>query len=185
MAIEQLEQWHDFYLTIGAGAGALLGATFVVATLSANVENRTIGIRGFITPTAVHLGSVFTVSIVLLMPMLTALLAAAFFGVGGLAGVIYAIIVCVRIYKMPIDWADRFWYAAFPVLNYSAIAVSGVLIGMNNAFGVDLLGIVMVTLTITGIRNAWDMATFMVMRDQSTAPKPDLPPEQISPESTR
>ena len=54
-----IEDWHDFYLTTGAGAAAILGATFIVATLVANARQRTIGLKGFVTPTAVHLGSVF------------------------------------------------------------------------------------------------------------------------------
>ena len=42
-----LEPWHDFYVMLGGSAAALVGATFVVATLAGNMEKRTIGIKGF------------------------------------------------------------------------------------------------------------------------------------------
>ena len=61
-----LEPWHDFYVMVGTSAGALVGATFVVATLAGNMEKRVIGIRGFITPATVHLASVLIGSAILM-----------------------------------------------------------------------------------------------------------------------
>ncbi|HEX2594132.1 MAG TPA: hypothetical protein VHL34_21705 [Rhizomicrobium sp.] len=167
-----LEAWHDFYLTIGAGAAAVLGATFVVATLSANIPQRTIGLKGFITPTAVHLGSVLVGSVILLMPTLDIVQATLIFLIGGVAGAIYCVVIWTRIHPMNIDLIDRFWYAAFPTLCYAALAAGGILVWRADDFAFELFGLAFVALTITGVRNAWDMATFMVMFEEGKPPPP-------------
>ena len=172
MAELPIEDWHDFYLTTGAGAAAILGATFVVATLVSNVRERSVGLKGFITPTAVHLASVFTGSAILLMPTLDVFKAIAFFFLGGCAGVVYCAIVWTRIRHMKIDVPDRLWYAALPVLCYAAFAAGAVLIWQGRTFAFELFGIAFVALMVIGVRNAWDMATFMIMRDDSKPPAP-------------
>ena len=68
-----LTEWRDFYVMIGTAAGVIVGATFIVATLAAQTEKRELGMRGFITPTAVHLGSVLVGSALLAVPTLTSL----------------------------------------------------------------------------------------------------------------
>lgn len=165
-----IENWHDFYLTTGAGAAAILGATFIVATLVGNARQRTIGLKGFVTPTAVHLASVFTGSVILLMPTLTLLEAVAIFLLGGIAGVVYCGIVWTRIRNLPIDLSDRFWYAALPVLSYAALLWGAIEIWLGAMLGFELFGIAFVVLAVTGIRNAWDMATFMIMWEERNPP---------------
>jgi hypothetical protein len=165
-----IEDWHDFYLTTGAGAAAILGATFIVATLVANARQRTIGLKGFVTPTAVHLGSVFAGSVILLMPTLTLVGAVAIFLLGGFAGVVYCGIVWTRIRNLPIDLSDRFWYAVLPVLCYSALLAGAIAIWFGAMLGFELFGIAFVVLAVVGIRNAWDMATFMIMWEERNPP---------------
>src|ERR1700743_1929472 len=92
-----LEPWHDFYIMLGGSAGALVGATFVVATLAGNIEKRSIGIKGFITPATVHLGSVLIGAAILMVPTLTALFLALLLGVGGVAGGIYGVVGFFRV----------------------------------------------------------------------------------------
>lgn len=170
MAELPIEDWHDFYLTTGAGAAAILGATFIVATLTSNVRERSIGLKGFVTPTAVHLASVFTGSALLLMPTLDVVRAVATFFLGGSAGVIYCAIVWMRIRHMKIDVPDRLWYAGLPVLCYLAFAVGAVLIWQGRMFAFELFGMAFVALMIIGVRNAWDMATFMIMWEDGKPP---------------
>ena len=52
-----LENWRDFYVMIGTASGAIVGASFIVASLASGVKELTLGMRGFISPTAVHLTS--------------------------------------------------------------------------------------------------------------------------------
>ena len=103
----QLAAWRDFYVMIGTAAGAITGATFVVATLAANLDKRVIGMRGFITPTAVHLGSVLLGAAILCVPTLTPPAFAILFGTAGIAAAAYGIAVAWRIWPMDLDLSDR------------------------------------------------------------------------------
>src|SRR5215472_7623321 len=100
MPAESLAEWRDFYVIIGTASGVIVGATFIVASLAANLKERMIGLRGFITPTAVHLGSVLVGSAILTAPTLTPDLLAFLLGAGGIAGVFYSLIVTTRIWGM-------------------------------------------------------------------------------------
>jgi hypothetical protein len=163
MTLPALQEWRDFYVMIGTASGALVGATFVVATLAGNIEKRKIGMRGFITPTTVHLGSVLVGSAILTVPTLGALLLAALLGVGALGGVVYGVIVYSRITQLKIDWIDRCWYGILPILAYLLIGVAAWLVFAALGPGLELVALALVLLLIAGMRNAWDMATFMIM----------------------
>lgn len=177
MAELNLESWHDFYVMLGGSAAALVGATFVVATLAGNIEKRAIGIKGFITPATVHLGSVLIASAILMVPTLTALFLALLLGVGGLAGVVYGVIIYFRVTTLKVDLIDRSWYGILPILIYGMLGASAVLIFAKDIdYGLELIAAALVVLLITGMRNAWDMATFMILGGPS-APDAD-PPKQ-------
>src|SRR6202012_563974 len=135
-----LEPWHDFYIMLGGSAGALVGATFVVATLAGNIEKRSIGIKGFITPATVHLGSILVLAGVLMVPSLTPLVLAALLGIGGLAGLVYWIVIYFRVTTLKVDNIDRFWYGIFPVLLYGLLGASAALIFFKNiGYGLELI----------------------------------------------
>jgi hypothetical protein len=158
-----LAEWRDFYVMIGTASGAIVGATFVVATLAGDLEKRKIGLRGFITPTTVHLGSVLVGSAVLTVPTLSALVLAILLGVGALGGVVYGVIVYLRITKLNIDMIDRCWYGILPILTYGLLGVAAWLVFTGIGPGLELVGAALVLLLIAGMRNAWDMATFMIL----------------------
>jgi len=158
-----LAAWRDFYVMIGTAAGVIVGATFVVASLATGMKERTMGMRGFITPTAVHLGSVIG-SAILAAPTLTDFALSLLLGVGGLGGAVYAIVVAARIWKMNLDLSDRTFYAILPILAYVTIATSALLQSSGVADALEILAVSLVVLLITGMRNAWDMASFMIMR---------------------
>ena len=40
-----LTEWRDFYVMIGTASGAMIGAAFIVATLTANLEKRALGLQ--------------------------------------------------------------------------------------------------------------------------------------------
>lgn len=143
--------------------GRIVGATFVVATLAANIEKRRLGLTGFITPTTVHLGSVLVGSAILTAPTLSALVLAIVLGAGALAGAIYGVVVWTRITQLSIDWIDRFWYGILPIVSYVLLGVSAWLMFAAFEPGLELIALAVVLLLVAGIRNAWDMATFMVM----------------------
>lgn len=166
MAALPLSDWRDFYVTIGTASGAIVGASFIVATLASELKERTVGLRGFITPTAVYLGSVLIGSAILTAPTLTPVALALLLGVGGAAGAVYAVIVATRVWNMNLDLADRACYVVIPILAYAAVAVAAFLESWAVAWTFDTLAVALVVIRIVGMRNAWDMATFMIMRNR-------------------
>jgi hypothetical protein len=163
MTLPALQEWRDFYVMIGTASGAIVGATFVVATLASGLEKRALGMRGFITPTTVHLGSVLVGSAILTVPTLGPMLLACILGAGALGGAVYGCIIWVRINKLKIDWIDRFWYGLLPIASYLLLGASAGLVFTAIGPGLELVALALVLLLIAGIRNAWDMATFMIM----------------------
>ncbi len=161
-----LAAWRDFYAMIGAAAGALMGATFIVATLAANAPNKTLGLKGFISPTAVHLGSVLVGCAILDVPTLTPMMLAALLGSGGVAGAIYSVIVATRIWHMKLDRDDRAFYAVIPVFIYLAMAFAATRALWSLTETLEILAAALVVLLIVGMRNAWDMTSFMVSRER-------------------
>ncbi|HEX3808847.1 MAG TPA: hypothetical protein VHW02_04015 [Rhizomicrobium sp.] len=167
-----LEQWRDFYVLIGTAAGVIVGANFVVVTLAGNMPNRQIGVRGFITPTAVHLASVLVGSAILAAPTLNGTFLALLLGGGGVAGVIYAIVVITRIWKLKLAPEDRIFYCVLPLLVYVALAAASLLAARDGETCLEVIAAAFVALLLVGMRNAWDMASFTMMRDPN-----DPPPE--------
>ena len=163
-----LAEWRDFYVMIGTASGVIVGATFIVASLASNLKERTIGLRGFITPTAVHLGSVLVGSAILTAPTLTPSSLALLLGTGGIAGVIYSVIVSTRIWGMNLDRSDRGFYALLPILAYAGMAGAAAMAMWRLAWTLEILAAALVGLLLIGMRNAWDMATFMITRDPGT-----------------
>lgn len=162
-----LAQWRDFYVMMGTAAGVIVGATFVVATLASDLEQRAMGMRGFITPIVVHLGSVLVGAAILCVPTLTPLAFAILLGTGGAAGVVYGGVVIVRIWSMPLDLSDRSFYGALPIVAYAVMAAAAIMALRPGLPALETLACAMVVLIVTGMRNAWDMATFMITRDRS------------------
>jgi hypothetical protein len=165
--MHELIEWRDFYVMIGTASGAIVGASFIVATLTAGQKERRLGMRGFITPTAVHLGSVLVGSAALTVPTLTPLSLALILGLGGLAGIIYSLIVAGRIWHMRLDIDDRCFYVLFPILAYTVSVVASIMVLWRVTPALEMLATAQVASLIIGIRNTWDMASFMIMRDRS------------------
>jgi hypothetical protein len=161
-----LSEWRDFYVTIGTASGAIVGASFIVATLASELKERTVGLKGFITPTAVYLGSVLVGSAILTAPTLTPFALAIILGIGGTAGAAYAVVVATRVWTMNLDLADRACYAVIPILAYAAIALAAVFVSAAVVPSLNALAVAFVVILIVGMRNAWDMATFMITRNR-------------------
>lgn len=159
-----LAEWRDFYVMIGTAAGVIVGATFVVASLATGMEKREVGMRGFITPTAVHLGSVLVGSALLAVPTLTPLWLAIILGAGGIAGALYGILVAARIWKMNLDLSDTAFYIALPIIAYGAMIAAAAMAFRHIGPAFEVLAASYVLLLIVGMRNAWDMANFMITR---------------------
>jgi hypothetical protein len=164
MSAWPLTEWRDFYVMIGTAAGVLIGATFIVASLATGMEKRELGMRGFITPTAVHLGSVLLGCALLAVPTLTPLSLAIVLGTGCIAGGAYGAVVAARIWRMSLDLSDRVFYAILPVVAYGTMAAAVAMAFRHVGPAFEVLAVALVGLLVVGMRNAWDMASFMITR---------------------
>ena len=71
--LQQLHQWHEFYVLVGTAAAALTGLMFVVVSIGPQViaTRGSSGVRAFVTPVMVHFTSVLAVSALMLVPLMT------------------------------------------------------------------------------------------------------------------
>jgi hypothetical protein len=172
LLVETLKQWHDFYALIGTASATLVGLIFVAASIGAGVFTREhqVGIRSFLSPTVVHFSSVLVVCLLATVPTENWSVLGMFLTMVGLLGLSYSGWIWHRMTKhglnASIDVADRLWYVFWPIAGYSLVAISGVGLELHAMRGLDVLGLALILLLLTGIRNAWDMTVWIIDRHQ-------------------
>ena len=127
-----LAAWANFYVIVGSSAGALIGLQFVVITLIAEIPIAGAAQAGsaFATPTIVHFGTVLLLSAILSAPWHAISIVAGLWGLVGLCGVVYAVIVAwrmrVQIAYRP-EFEDWLFHLLLPFAAYSVLAASAYL----------------------------------------------------------
>ncbi|HLI64808.1 MAG TPA: hypothetical protein VKU90_00470 [Caulobacteraceae bacterium] len=161
--------WENFYFLVGSAAAGLIGLLFVVVTLTSNVD-RTAALRGsrlYMMPTVFHFAIVLTVSAVAVAPGVTPALSAIVLGLLALAGVANGVVTCVGIRRgvtgasEPRHWSDIWFYGvAAPVVDLGLL-VAAVGLWREAAWAVSAVAVLLLVQLILGIRNAWDLVTFL------------------------
>ncbi|HXW27613.1 MAG TPA: hypothetical protein VEK73_22890, partial [Xanthobacteraceae bacterium] len=105
---------------------------------------------------------------------------------GGIAGLVYAGRVWVEVVirrSFKVDLVDRLFYATIPLVGYLLVLASGVLLLLRTQWSSDVTAAALVVLLFAGIRNAWDMTTWIMMRSPASVPLPShqSPPSEQSP----
>src|SRR5258706_2975124 len=97
--MSDLAEWDSFYVILGSAAGALIGLQFVVMTLIAQRPplRAAEAAPAFLTPTIVHFGAAFLLSVLLRAPWRAIAPVAALWGLVGLVGAAYTVIVTRRV----------------------------------------------------------------------------------------
>ena len=161
--------WDSFYLLIGTTAGALIGLLFVVTTLTVDLE-RTRAQRGatiYMTPTVFHFAVVVTASAMALVPEIGAAPAGTVLGGYALAGLAAALSVTVRIArgsKVPGEaahWTDIWYYGAGPSIVYLVLGAGALAAWTASERAPAIAGAALTALLLLGIRNAWDLVTWL------------------------
>jgi|SRR5579871_4791016 len=162
--------WDNFYLIVGSGGGALIGVMFVVTTLTAGLEESRAS-RGaliYITPIVFHFAIVLIVSAIAVTPGLSVDAVGVLIAVCALLGLLYAVVTAVRVFTIKIDgapdWEDKIFYGIIPATAYFLLACAAGAIWIVPMSAPLFIGAVMMLLLLIGIRNAWDLATFLVTR---------------------
>jgi hypothetical protein len=178
-----LTAWANFFFMTGSSAAALTGLMFVVITLV--TDKRTggsqEGISTYSTPTVMHFCSALLVSAILSAPWHSFFVAGILTGAAGFYGVVYVSRIMYRASRHRVyrpDLEDWLWYSILPLLAYTAIFGGGVALVRIPSDALFALAAGVMALTFIGIRNAWDIVTFIATggpEKADAAAQPDEP----------
>lgn len=169
IASSVLTPWSSFYVMTGSSAAALTGLMFVVITLVTGVERvrrNPDGISTFSTPTVVHFCAALLVSAILSAPWHSLIQPAAVIGLAGLYGVSLVARVVYRARRMTAyraDLEDWAWYTILPLVAYCALLAGAIMLPLTPWHALFALAGSVILLIFIGIRNAWDVVTFIVI----------------------
>jgi len=137
-----LEGWENFYVIVDSSAGALIG-----------------------TPNVVHFGVVLLLSAVVTAPRNGIAVVAILWGLVGVSGVVYAVVVARRMRSQTVYQAvfdDRLFHVLLPLFAYAMLAVSAGLAFSRAGPALFVVGAAALLLLFIGIHNAWDTVTYYV-----------------------
>src|SRR2546428_9046286 len=122
--------WENFYVIVGSSAGGLIGLQFVVMTLIADMPTAGGDAQAggaFATPSVVHFGVVLLLSAIVSAPWNGIATVAILWGLVGLCGVVYAVIVArrprVQTAYQPV-FEDWLFHVLLPFAAYATLAAS-------------------------------------------------------------
>lgn len=163
----ELAEWESFYVIVGGGAAALIGLQFVVLTLIAEkpVPGAPEAGAAFATPTIVHFGTVLLIGALLRVPWHTIAPAAVLWGLAGLAGAAYVLVVARRMrvqkaYSPELE--DWLFHVVLPFAAYAALALSAWAASSHMREALFGVGAAAIGLLFIGIHNAWDAVSYHV-----------------------
>jgi len=172
--MEMLEKWHDFFVVLGAAAGTLIGAMFVVVSIAGGlVKERELTSRIFVTPTIAHLAFVLMSCAFTLVPSLDRSTYGASAGIAGIVFLGYAGRNMFHIRRrQEIVWSDHLWYSFCPVLAYILVILGAIRMLEGAPGAVETLAFALALLVVSGIRNAWDLILFFLERQGGDRARP-------------
>jgi hypothetical protein len=170
--------WDSFYILIGGAAGALIGLMFVVATLTAGLEQSTVsrGMRVYLSPVVFHFSVVLLISAIASVPHLAPWVVSASLGFLALTGIVYSAKITKNLFDnkwgeiLP-DVSDRCFYGIGPLFIYLALAGSAAAVTTEPKLAVQLLAVILLVVLAIGIRNAWDLVTTIAQRRPAETPR--------------
>lgn len=174
-----LAAWENFYVIVGSSAGALIGLQFVVITL---IANRPVGPgqeqagAAFATPTIVHFCVVLLLAGVQSAPWRGVGPVALIWGLLGLSGMVYELIVARRMRAQtayaPV-FEDWLFHVLLPLAGYAAIAAMAWIARSNMDDALYVMSAAALLLLFVGIHNAWDAVTYHVFTKKQEQGKAD------------
>jgi len=161
--MNEFAKWDSFYVIVGSAAGALIGLQFVVMTLMADRPPAAEGDAAFATPQIVHFSAVLFLCALVRAPWHGIAPAAVLWGLGGLAGFVYQLIVTARMRRQSVyqpAFEDWFFHVALPLSAYALVAASAVAAFSHPAEAQFALAAATLLLLFAGIHNTWDSVTY-------------------------
>jgi hypothetical protein len=177
---ELLHDWHDFYVLVGTASATLVGLMFVAVSIGTSIfnEQRSAGVTAFITPTVMHFAAVLFACLLGTIPTHTWYTLGGLLGAGALAGSIYSARLVVQMiirHRFNVDMSDQLFYSFVPLVGYVLALIAAVLLCTRAPVSADLIAAAVLTLLFGGIRNAWDMMVWIVIKTPSGGMPPPKP----------
>jgi len=164
--LSDLVEWESFYVIVGPSAGALIGLQFVVLTLIAERPTRTRAAGAtFATPTIIHFSACLLLSALLRAPWHTITIAASLWGLMGLGGMAYVVIIARRMRKLAVyrpEFEDWLFHCALPLVAYAILALSAFAASAHTRETLFAVAAAALLLLFIGIHNAWDGIAYHV-----------------------
>ncbi len=172
--MSELSAWDSFYVIVGSAAGALVGLQFVVMTLIAEKPPLRAPEAGsaFATPTVIHFSSVLLLSAVIRAPWEAIVPVAVLWGLLGLIGATYSIVVAWRMrlqsFYRPVfeDWS---FHVLLPLAGYAMLALCALAAPLHARGALFGVGAAALLLLFSGIHNAWDAVAYYVFVQRKDA----------------
>jgi len=183
-----LSNWQNFYMIMGTAAATLTGLMFVVTTLIAGIDAHqstlNAAVSAFNSPTVVHFGTVLLLAGVLSAPWQAFSSLSLLLGPLGLGMTFYSILVMRRMWRVPhyqSTLEDWLWYMVFPLLANVLLMVAAFVLPKNPSPALYIISAAMMLLLLVGIRNAWDMVTFLAVERAHSENKSESRDEAVRP----
>lgn len=175
-----LGSWENFYVIVGSSAGALTGLTFIVITIAADAampvsaSSRLVGLRAFITPTAVHFGAALWIAALMSIPGHTELSLTLCLGASGLIGTLY----CGYVVSLMLDQrfnytlalSDWIWSLLLPLATYLSLLLGALWVHTHQLAALYLVAGVSLLLLLLGLHNAWDVVVWITTERHTQSP---------------
>lgn len=162
--------WSNFYVITGSSAAALTGLMFVVVTLidsDIRPEVQREGTSTFSTPTVMHFAAAFVVSALASIPWPSPLAAAVVLAIGSAGATAVVLRNALRMSRFGEEYTpdadDWIWFAGLPLVSYVAILAGALTLPLHAQASLFALAGADLLLIIIGIRNAWDIVTFIAI----------------------
>jgi hypothetical protein len=174
--MSEFAEWNNFYVIVGSAAGALIGLQFVVMTLIAERPRLRTPEAGaaFATPSVVHFGVVLLLSAVASAPWHAISAVAVLWGLVGLSGIVYAVVVTRRLRMQTVYrpvFEDWLFHVVLPCAAYAMLAGAAYVALSHTRPVLFLVGAAALLLLFVGIHNAWDAVTYHVFHKTGEQPK--------------
>ena len=162
--------WHDFYIMLGTASATLIGLLFVAASVGSGVFTleRPHALRVFLSPSVVHFTNVLIASLLIISPIRSRAPLGLLLGAEALFGIGYCVFVWRNMVRSglsaSLDLTDRTCYAALPAVGYICMIAAATMLASRTETGCVLLALATAGLLLIGIRNAWDITSWTVMR---------------------
>jgi lysylphosphatidylglycerol synthetase-like protein (DUF2156 family) len=165
------EGWENFFLMAGGAAAVLIGLIFVVISLMQDRPRSTVlaGSKLYMGPIVLGLSFILVLCAAALAPGVSRTAFAAITGAIAIWGLVRAIMSSWGIGRLGSDvhWTDFWFYGALPVAIYVAMAIVGLAFWKDWDWAQQGLAAVITAGLLLGIRNEWDLITWITPRSDA------------------